>query len=260
MQPLSFSDKRLKGGDNRVIKEVKAPSEIALNGIIGPRLGFLQRYKVAEASIHIHAASCIQGKGDPEQFCAIIQYAGVDDSRKEFCVHRPSESDIITDSRSCRGMEHPVLVAVREFMNKPEGVHISLIPTVIRLHSLDDCQRVFGNAPRQSIRVYSFKISNFLDEDGEVQSIGTDSTGKRKIEQLPKQVIQSRPHVMQIIAYDDTEIWRRLFPNVQNCPDKFAIRFLDNFQGIAIEIFFDFLVEKAEMFLCPDEFELNSLK
>lgn len=260
MQSILFSDKRLKGRNYGTVEEGKAPIQIAVNAIVSPRLSFAQRYKKSEASIHVHAVRFAHGNRNPEQFCAVIQYGGIDYPREEGGIHIPGQHNFIAErSPDCR-VDHLMLVSVRQLVNDPKGVDVCLISEVVRLQSLNECQHRWGYAPRKSIRVYSVAVTNVLNENGECELGSPNVRGERESEQLPQKVIQGGPHILETIPNDCPQIWRRLFPDIQDETDKFAVYLFDNLRMVAVKILSDFLIQQPQMFFCPDEFEPNAIK
>lgn len=107
----------------------------------------------------------------------------------------------------CRQMRQPVLVAVGEHAETPEGAHPSKpIPSVVRLQSLDDCLGVGMDAPDHGLALLVEPILG--SEDGELGVVG-DALGHlgslMSEREFKGKVVQGAPEIVKAISDDGRE-------------------------------------------------------
>jgi hypothetical protein len=109
-------------------------------------------------------------------------------------------------------MKHPVLVGVGKLAEHPEPMVRELVPSVVRLQTLDDCLRGWCDAPDLIHAFVQEVVSVF--EDGELR-IFSDALGQRVAPtgfgKVIDEVVEGGPHVVQTLPDDKSEFGGRVF-------------------------------------------------
>ena len=216
--------------------------------------GFIERYKRLEASCHLHTF----GKGNLN-LCAVLYRSSSPD------MVATSDGDIEPHlSLPFGDMQVSMFVDVRECS---ENSHLKAsIPTIVRLQSLDDCERGLADTgeaflekvvgQRKIIRDGRVPFSGYVNQQGELAAFlptgGKLDTSGIHFDKIERQVIECRPHLIKRFASKHRNTRRRGNSEVQLI---LAVRLLRDSARLLCQIIPDGLTHRFDMFRCPDEFE-----
>src|SRR5215469_10051932 len=213
----------------------------------------VERYKNSSLTVHFHLSELrgepsIESHSNVTELCAVAQFFVPQerDEKRELLV-KPFEFDFASDGSG--QMETFVLVDIMEFVEHRER----LIPSMVRLQSLDQCHSLFGNPIKPMA----------LPSGGEV--IGSTTNGEcgavsqfiRRVAQdeAVNYVVERTADVEEKIADDTSENIRR-FRQGHAKNNQIALRvFLSENVAIAVSESAKNVEYRIQMFLCPDEFE-----
>src|SRR5450759_3128629 len=147
----SLVEEWLKSGDNCVPGELKNLLQHRVNPqqlkVLNRRI--VERYKDGSLSLHFHILEripqtgrqlwVVEGNSDITEYCAIAQFCVADNHVKERGRSmNPIHPGVVGNSSSqCR---RPVLI---DIMESVQGLQ-RLVPTVVRLETLNECSGFFG--------------------------------------------------------------------------------------------------------------------
>ena len=249
----------LKSGDNCVPHELK----YALQGSVNPETfkllsrRIVERYEKGALTVHFHVRpprleigelrSHVERNSDSAPYCAVAQFFA-SDKEAETSVSR-NKIDIVSNDGD--NVQAPVFIDVYESIQDSQRI----IPTVVRLQSLDECSRLWGNpieAFGSELRVLDSTLRN-----GE----GIASTGNVGVvcdHQLRDDVVQGRTDVPKEITGDCADfggcLWSEPNPLHEDLP--FSV-LLHSDAAFAFTKLRDQPMHLVKMFLCPDEFQVN---
>lgn len=169
---------------------------------------FAERYEEGRGLLHVHFRVNSGGREVPHNFCAAFNHApgglGIEDA----AVTR----DIQADGFGAKGnhIGKSMLVLGRKDMKYRQGVQTRLFPSLVRLQFLDDCLRVWVDAPNF--------IAAFVGPHGPVggdrklqhssamlgQWVDSDVGGREVV----NEVIEGRTHVVQTVSNNEAEFQR----------------------------------------------------
>lgn len=107
-----------------------------------------------------------------------------------------------------RNVRHSMLVHVVKLLQLPEGVRRELVPSIVRLKTLDDCLRVWVDAP-DFVAAFPFRHLP-VAKDGELQfsrsvlGQGVDADVRQR--EFVDEVVESGTEVVQAIPDDEAEL------------------------------------------------------
>lgn len=214
---------------------------------------FIERYKRGEATCHLHAF----GKGG-FNLCAVLF---ANDGSGMVAVNNGIESHL---SFPFCGMQISMFVDIREYGESPQLGRT--IPTVIRLQTLDECERCLTDTgkridevvvgQRKIVRNRRIPFSGYFSEQGELTAFLPPGwkldTASVMLDEIERQVIQGRPHLVEGFSSEDGDIGIRRFGEMQL---RLAVRLQGNSSRLCAEIFPNGIVDSINMFRCPDEFK-----
>jgi len=131
-------------GDDSQLHGTQARLQNVLDGEIGSvraKRRFVERYKRGEFAVRFHAENLDSGIGHGLNFCALVESDLP--SKKEWASSISNGVFISTNNVRYGDVEVTVFVDIREFaeISKPQR----RVPSIVRLHALDECKCLFGN-------------------------------------------------------------------------------------------------------------------
>lgn len=184
-----------------------------------------ERYVEGELSLHLHIRSR-RIEGPPHDFCAVLE-RGVGGSKGhrnrltelaqlvgrwiDGLIDRMSgEDDVVADGPN--GMQDLVLIDAREFVEVPQPMVLRGPADLKRLQLLDNCPVFLGEIGHLvSCSLGSKEVDSVAYREGGLP-VGGPLAGKYG--ELPDEVIERRPGVLQTIPDDHSELQRRAFSDV----------------------------------------------
>lgn len=211
---------------------------------------FCERYIHGDASLHVHGFFTIDPSiGDRIELCAILDStnAGIPPT----CGFDP----FFRCKTRFGEVEVSVLVDVREIGQQPKDVPCAVAS--IRLHSLDECKRLFGN-PRQDVRetVVGRGLLRQIKPQGEKTVLlpvgGQLDVSGVELDEIESQVVDGRSELIQSLSRQDGDFRRGILKHAYLL---FAIRLRDSFVRITSGIGGDVFSYGFDVLRYPDEFE-----
>jgi hypothetical protein len=220
--------------------------------------GFCKRYINGDASLHVHGFLSIEPSiGNRIEFCAVLNSANA-------CIGASGSFDPFFAGESRFGeIEVSVLVDVREISEQPEHIAGPII-SVIRLHGLDECKRLFGN-PRKDVRetVVGRGFLGDLEPQREETVLfpigGELDVSGVKLDKIERQVIDGRSQLIQDLSRQDGDFRRGCSAHAYLL---FAVRLRGSFVRVTSSVVWrrGFLVSYGfDMFRHPSEFEVGGV-
>jgi hypothetical protein len=219
-----------------------------------------ERYISGETSLHIHNRLRLRGNSRLN-FCAMLEASPGNRNKASMQPH-----NFLLTNLSIGQIKVSVFVDIRE-MGKPSQ-DFRRAGTVIRLNTLDECKRRFGN-PRKNLGEVVVgqgklagnggiashrnmrqqrKFTPLLPVRGELDS------GRIQLDEIECQVIQGRTELIERLASQNCDVGRRRFLDVY-C--FFAVRIRDDFARLTAGISANALFNSVDVLRCPDEFEVR---
>jgi hypothetical protein len=220
--------------------------------LLEPR--FVKRYTTGNATLHLHGFASIKPSGrDRVEFCAIL-----DSSNAR--VFSAQGADLFAQVESCFGqIQVSVFVSIREFSDDTEN--ITNRGTAIRLTTLDECKRPFGN-PWQ-LTGEAVVGSGFLGRIGPqwekavlLPISGELDVARIQLDEIESQVIKGGTNLVDRLARQDRNLERR---GLAHADFFFAIRLQGSLVRVTCGVAGNVLSYGFNMFRCPDEFEVRSV-
>jgi hypothetical protein len=160
-------------------------------------------------------------------------------------------------------VQFPVLVPVGEFVEPGEWVRVGILPSMVRLHTLDDPHVERGQASglvfphfEGSLVVFGIGegtgVEGVFGEDRELRS-SEFGISPDHLDQQPHQMVEGRPPVVDDVSDYGAEFWGRLPYDLQprDVVVGLNILFVDGSIRIASEKRLDGILKFLEMFLSP---------
>lgn len=222
--------------------------------------GFIERYTRNDLALHLHGAIGLPEPrvGTNGEFCAVIEIRSdemsLSSSFREYGLLEVETQD--------GHIQVPMFVDVGECVEETEHeVRRLHIPSVIRLQSLDECKRSWGETrPRLATKLV---LGNMVSEPSGAASAnreldlvvgGDGSFPVVHLDKIEKQVIQGGPNLIQQLSNENRNINGGLLFNY-GC--FFTVRLRDDFIRVVVGVFGDTRVDFCRVVPCPDEFSLN---
>src|SRR5262249_43983075 len=159
---------------------------------------------------HIHCISHFIGRQGMFEFCATTNRA-VGEMPANFCSDSLQMSNIEGSQ-----VKVTVLVNVRQFREKPENVANSeqSIPSVVRLHPLNECKRWLSNAGKDVFKtVVNGRILRSVDPQGEATVLfpvnRQGDTGRIEFDEIESQIIERGSDLIKDFSSQDADFGRR---------------------------------------------------
>jgi hypothetical protein len=193
----------------------------------------------------------IQRHSNTAKYCAVAQFFAAEKHiDKSSITAFPFNSRIAGDGGN--EIERLVLVSLVQCRKGTKR----LIPTRVRLQTLDQCHSTFGNPNQPVPFLLRFEVSRAIT-NGERGSI-FHSSGIRP-DEMENEVIESRPDIVEEICNQEGELLRWLREmNTQKADVRFLVFLGDNF-ALAYGKPEEKLLYRFEMFICPDQFKPNAI-
>ena len=251
----SLVEKWLKSLEHAIPRELEDAFQHGINAKHFEALNrrMVERYKGGSLTMHFHFSEfrgerSIETQPDTAELCAVAQFliSQESDEKRELLV-KPFEFDFASDGSS--QMETSVLVNVVEFVEHRER----FIPTMVRLQSLDECHRLFGN-PVKPVALSSADevFGSTANRKGRAVSQFVRRIGR---DEAVNYVVERTADVEKKIANNARENLRR-FRQGHTKNNQIALRvFLSENMAIVVSESAKDVEYRIEMFLCPDEFE-----
>jgi len=216
----------------------------------------VERYKRDDLSFHFHYFSRLGRSRTGRNFCAMI-------ARSQSALDRMTLGTTplgmgSMDSKS--GEKYPsMLVDVAEIVQNPQAGAFPLIPSVVRLQSLDFCNSVCGHAEKPIPQ--KFLCENFGSfADGEkVTILGFIVRGEYE---FPHQIIERRSQVLESIPNNERYMVRNGNPSVKSTNNAARLRlFLSHhFARFVLEVQNTFRFKRLEVLCGPEDFLPDKVK
>lgn len=219
-----------------------------------PKLGFCERYIRGDASLHIHGFLTINPCiGNGIEFCAIVN------SNNTGVRTNGRFDSFFTSEASFGEVKVSVLVDVREVGEKSQ--HVSRAVTSVRLHSFNECKCLFGN-PRKNMleRIVGRGFLGIVEPQREKAVLlpiyGELDVSDIELDQIERQVVDSRSQLIQSLARQDGDFWGR---NLAHCYFLFAVRLRGSCVRITSRVVGDVLPDGFDVIRYPSEFKVGGI-
>lgn len=162
-----------------------------------------ETYAERRCEMHVHFRAGFVNSWVAGDWCAIFHRAEdwLDFVNREECGHPEGHSN----SREKADMRQPVLVLHGKLVELPEGIVGESVSSVVRLQPLDDCLRVWVDAPDLVAALPRIHLP--VSEDGELQLprsvFGQGIDAKVGDGKLKDEVVEGRTEVVETIANDE---------------------------------------------------------
>jgi len=218
---------------------------------------FIEGYIQGCASIHLHYRVFPERairKEELRHFCAVVKGLGKASTEATF-VNRISPDDCSSPSE-CKTS---VFVDVRQCDEKAQVVvNSGDSSAIVRLHSLDECVRIFGN-PRKVAKYTVREWRRLSGPDGSpsrkhavlIPLGGESDISPVQLDEIESQVIQSRTKLIDDLSSDDRDFFMRL----RDFDCFFALRLDNDCISITSGIRGNGRFESIEVLRCPVEFD-----
>ena len=250
----------LKSGDHRISDELENLLQCSVNPEtlkVFSRF-IVERYKHGTLSVHFHIREsglkvrhvCGQCErySDPTEYCAVVQFL-VSEEQSKFAGLRDDLSVVCNDGND---VQRAVFVDVVESV---EGTQRA-IPSVVRLQSLDQCRSLCGNTSQPFAGDLIGEIGSCVG-DWELVAGGRTTSGSR-LDQFPDDVIQDGLDVGEEVSCNCANLRRCAGEESHTLDEHPEFRiFLQRDAALSLSILPRSKDNFAQMFLCPDEFDLD---
>jgi hypothetical protein len=148
-------------------------------------------------------------------------------------------------------VEETVLVGVGGFHQDGEGATDRSVPSKVRLHVLDACPMRTLDAAQDLVdsvtRRGAFRV------DGEL--VSTVRLGSVEDDELPDEVVESRPQVVDDFAEDDRPLGICALPDIDalDAPVALALKLWRNEVRLSVDVGPDRGIESVKQLVCPLE-------
>jgi hypothetical protein len=201
-------------GYDAVADEIAKSTQVWDDWFKGSRTSLVEKYLNGKLGIHLHVSVGVDGlTGPPSNYCINFQSrrGNVDDgdtapvsaiSGPPHCHALPPIVGATFGGMSGNdGRKVAVLVPAMEIVDMPEGLQEIVIPSVVRLHRLDEILGVWCDASDFAIPIFRL----VLGEDWKLRSsdLGIIHAGSEFHRESQGQVIECGPQIEQAVASDD---------------------------------------------------------
>jgi hypothetical protein len=251
----------IKTGEDRLSDELENLLHNAVNSegfqVFSPRI--LERYKNGSVSLHFHISESlcnpgvigmVEGHSDVAKYCAVAEFF-LPEKHGDYCASSsaPLHSGVIRYGG--HQVERLVFVKFVEIGHLPEKI----IPTRIRLQSLDDCLRLVGH-PIKTMSSDLIREGFGTGADRELV-LNCVHGGAVNFDKLPNEMVKGGSNIEQVIPDHRTE---RIggFGKMNAKEHQIAFRILlGNNLAFSVVTGSENLVYSYAMFICPDQFALG---
>jgi hypothetical protein len=221
----------------------------------------IERYERQDLQLHWHLyadAKRTVDNGKRTDLCIVLNFVEVG-LEPRLSINDPTLRAIGSESTMYSGEQHPpVLVDVAKVVNDPQH-RLLKIPTVVRLQTLDECNRIWGHPKKPSLLGNCVLESLWRRTDGEhIVFVGSVLRSKHE---FPHQVIEGRSEVLEEISkYHREPSGDGTFGNnPSNILIRGAFALSDYFCWVRLVILRRLGLERLEMFVSPDDFVSNGI-
>ena len=172
-----------------------------------------EEYVEGQQGVHVHlrveplSESGVTGRIG-RNLCAVFKRTQVD-------IDGPGQVGRVGNVSPCAdshlgNVRRSMLVHVGKLVQHPEGVRRELIPSIVRLQSLDDCLRSWVDAPDF---VATFPHQPVLvAKDGKlrppIEGVGQGAASVVRDREFVGEVVERGAEVVETVADDEAELWR----------------------------------------------------
>src|SRR4030042_73260 len=113
-------------------------------------------------------------------------------------------------------MNVPMLVNVRHFMHKPQGVTCRVFPSVVWLQPLHDCLRVWRDAPDLvqcwSLSPRSIESVSVIEDGERCRAVVDELIRVPTVRNSENDLVEGRPNILNIVADHRSPMEKRRLP------------------------------------------------
>lgn len=232
---------------------------------------FIKRYCEVKLFVHLHyrLRRARTTKIDFNEYCASFNYARRSNQMGVNSSPRGDPCDVESDgvSRPGRDMNVPMFVEVRHLSKNPEGIiRETFIPSVVRLQTLNDCLRVWREAPdlvkRRPVPSVGSVESLRIIPDGKLGcAVVSELVGASAVGDGENDMVERRAQVLDNVSYDcppSEKRWLSLEdnPSPERAPNEaiyttwglpFNVEFVDDFITVRLKESDEFLIERLQV-------------
>jgi hypothetical protein len=261
---LNSSKERFKGGDDSAFDGLHNALQ---NGVHSERLklvrrGLLESYKKGSVSFHFHFQESfgrerkfgiVEGNTNAAKYCAVAQFLIPQKHTHGVGVTNPVDKCVMRNGSG--QIDGLVLISV---VQPCEGYQrLITIPSVVRLQTLNECLNLCGRAVKfPSLNLFSKQFCGFSNDE----HIGCAGSAAVDQYELPKELVKGRADVKQKVTdYNAEAIGRLGETNALDTAIKFFV-YLRNDLALSVCHTTQDRECSFKMFVCPVDFEANTLK
>ncbi len=258
----------VKSGNDIIPDELKNLIQQESDRYIIRGIRFLEDYESGTLYFHLHIAVKrdveILGKSDGGEWCFVVSHPNVRSARLG------GQDPSVWQNNAAMGfgemgngnMQQAMLVSVRHLSKNRKGMSRRIIPSCIRLQKVNDCQ-YFGCNPADNLRAYGLSCftSGATIENRKLSTLSYRPTVLHY--QTASEMVEGRSEIMDTISKDNPDALIRLTDNVKLQKNQFMVARLDianDFVRLTVKVACDFTVDSQQVFLCPIEFEKDTIR
>jgi hypothetical protein len=253
-----LTEKWLETGDDSILDEMKYVIHHGLS--INPfNRRILERYLESTPELHVHFIKIGFGlESKSEHQCAVAKSLVSPLSCTVNTASNIAGGETWIDEFDRGQSKRPVLIDVHQLVQSPEGmVEPILIPSAVRLQSLDDCLGLNGHTAESISSKLSIKPVHTLANRELVVSGRSPVVTEN---QLIDDMVKRRPDIMQAVTNDTAKTQIGVGERCDEGIERIFIGvFLDN-NGAVILMPSDLGTYRCEMHFCPDDFFTDSIE
>jgi len=242
----------LKSGNN-VVHDVREDISHDRGDLYAMCGSLVERYKRENLLFHLHLL--FGAEQNVANLCAVI---GVSD--KHFKVGGAVNGNSSWSSPAKSSEQHPaVLVDVAEMVQDMEDASFPELPVMVRLQSLDFCNRIFGDPIKPPLSKFHFE-SFGCAANGE--SVFYGGVIVRSDNEFPHQIVERGAEVLQGVPNDERQPERdwNLGAKFNKQDIRIRLWLSHHFTRIAAEIPNSLFIQTLSVFYCPDDFAPDALR
>ena len=229
---------------------------------------FPEGYVEQDLYIQVHMVIRVSGDDrEPRHFCAVLEYAGrgADVERDDSGVPCPFLEVVATSDVGTSGeVQLPVLVPVGKFSEAGEVMRVGVFRSlVVRLQRLEECDiagvHAVGLAAPTVVRSFPLlgggvgvTVEGVFGEDRKL-SFARDGLFSISLDELPSQVVQTRPCVVDNVPDDRAPLvrWPLVDLDLHSVLVGLKLEIVDDFIGLAPQEFLNGVLESVEVVVSP---------